>query len=76
MELGTVQTGTGKVDPARKFKFTTADIVVFAITLNIFYNFVQYYCSKYEILNKTQLFIYSIYFAISKKANIIIIRQF
>ena len=24
IELGTVQTGTGKVDPARKFKCTTA----------------------------------------------------
>ena len=24
IELGTVQSGTGKVDPARKFKFTTA----------------------------------------------------
>ena len=24
IELGTVQTGTGKVDPSRKFKFTTA----------------------------------------------------
>ena len=25
IELGTVQTGAGKVDPARKFKCTTAD---------------------------------------------------
>ena len=28
IELGTVQTGTGKVDPARKFKFTTAGLVL------------------------------------------------
>ena len=31
IELGTVQTGTGKVDPARKFKCTTAARDIYSI---------------------------------------------
>ena len=35
LELGTVQTGTGKVNPARKFKCTTADRVDYCFLYSI-----------------------------------------
>ena len=43
IELGTVQTGTGKVDPARKFKYTTAArrSIIFVLC---FSNSSQYFC--------------------------------
>jgi len=39
IELGTVQTGTGKVDPARKFKCTTAARDMSKLRVNRFNRF-------------------------------------
>ena len=58
IELGTVQTGTGKVDPARKFKCTTAarDSVDSQQLENYFFYFqsrkVNYYQAIFKSTNK------------------------
>ena len=40
IELGTVQTGTGKVDPAWKFKCTTAARVMFAFFMIVLFQLI------------------------------------